>query len=135
MAGCTSGWVRQDSCLLWDFLATSSWNSKGKLSRPRLRAVPTCLPQVSICPADPGRPISGNCSAMNRRPLSLIACFSSPRLSSYLKQGGGVTTSKGVARLPPMSLDPTRSRPLCFSTVLWVAVGHSFFFSLPGFSL
>lgn len=28
MAGCTSGWVRQDSCLLWDFLAHSCWTVK-----------------------------------------------------------------------------------------------------------
>lgn len=109
--------------------ALGFWNSKEKLSRPRLRAVPTCLPQVRICRADPGRPTSGNWSAMDRKPLSLVACFSSPRLSSYLKQGGGVTTSKGTARLPSMSLDPMR-RLLCFSTVLWVAVGPSFSFSL-----
>lgn len=93
------------------------WNSKGKLSMPRLRAVRTCLPQVRICQVDPGRPTSGNCSAMDRKLLSLVAFFSLLRLSSYLKQGGGVTTSKGVARLPPTSLDPMRI-PLCFSTVL-----------------
>lgn len=117
------------TCLLWGFLEISPWNSKGKLSRLRLRAVRTCLPQARICQADPGRPSSGNWRAMDRRPLSLVPCFSSPTLSSNHETRGWVTTTEGMASLPSMYLDPML-RPLCFSTILWVATDHSFFFSL-----